>query len=132
MGRGTVRPLTRVSAELDGPKAAMPPVPTSSGGSGTPGESCQPRGTELGCVLSSPHSASLCAEPSGGHSAAPAPAGMCPRSRTGGRCPGGPGGDARPPAASPLRVLGDPIISAAVRPDDVMWALFFFFLENRD
>lgn len=100
-GRETVRPLTRGPAELDGPKAAMPPVPTSSGGSGTPRERCQPRGTELGCVLSSPQSASLCPERSGGDSAAPAPAGTCPRSRTGARCPGGTRGEARPPAGSP-------------------------------
>lgn len=69
-----------------------------------------------------------------------APRRMRFHSRTGGRCPGELEARPSPPRAPPPRVLGDPIIiSAAVRADDVMWGLFFFFPrfffffpENRD
>lgn len=129
--QGIVRPLPRGPAELHGAKAAMPPVPTSSRGSGTPGESAQPRGTELGCVLASPQSASPAPSPAAGAALLRARAGMWPRSRTGGRCPREREGRPGLPRAPPPRVLGDPIISAAVRADDVMWALFFFFFPPR-
>lgn len=111
-GRGTARPLPRGPAELGGAKAATPPVPRGSGAAGprqAPGELCQPRGAELGCVLSAPQSASLSPEPDSGHRAAPTLPGRDVPPLPGRRrrpapwaaAPGEREEEARPPAGSP-------------------------------